>query len=220
MSFPVAPSFPLSMAKGLHKSPNFSGTVLQKTAAGIGSAVSLKPYATWDFEFGMDSVQGNESAASSVVALFFSLLGATMGGANLFLFTDPQDHSVTNMHFGTGNGTTTAFQLSREIGSPVMVDVIQNVNGSPEIFVNGTLKTLGTDYSISSTGVVTFTSAPGNGDAITWTGSFYFACRFAADTADAVRSFTTNSGTDLWDIESIKFSSEFVATSSYGVIGS
>ncbi len=217
MSYPIlSSSTPISLAKGLKKSPNFDGTVLQKTAAGIGSAISLKPYPTWDFEFGMDYIEGNEAESTSVLAEFFSTYMATMGGAGLFLFTDPQDNAITDVQFGTGDGSTTKFQLSRNIGTAV--DIIQNVNGIPSIYVDGTLKTSGTDYSIGSTGVVTFASAPANTKAITWTGSFYFLCRFAEETLDATRSFTINSGTDQWMIQGVKFSSEFVATTTYGTI--
>jgi uncharacterized protein (TIGR02217 family) len=207
MPYTIMPTMPLSMAAGLKKTPNFN-TSKQKTAAGITSAISLKPYPTWDFEFSLDSIQGQESAASSVLAQFIGTFMATAGGANLFLFTDPQDNAVSAAQFGTGNGTTTAFQLSRTING--QVDVIQNLNGTPSIYVNGTPTT---PSSISTTGVVTFSSAPTSGAVLTWTGSFYFLCRFAEDTVDATRSFTINSGIDQWNVEAIKFSSEFVATS-------
>ena len=35
--------------------------------------------------------------------------------------------------------------------------------------------------SISSTGVLTFVTAPALNAAINWTGNFYFACRFSTD---------------------------------------
>jgi hypothetical protein len=212
MSYVMMPTMPLSMASGLKKSPNFN-TVHQKGPAGISSGLALKPYPTWDFVFSLDNVTGHEHTASSVVAQFFGTFMATAGGAGLFLFTDPQDNTVTNAQFGTGNGTTTAFQLSRNIyGYP---DIIQNTYGTPSIYVNGTLTT---PASISSTGVVTFSSAPANGAVLTWSGSFYYLCRFSEDTVDAVRSFTINSGIDQWSFSGIKFSSEFASTSTYGAI--
>jgi hypothetical protein len=213
MSFYVMPPLPLSMAAGLKKTPNFDGTVKQKSVGGITSAMSTKPYPTWDFEFSLDNVQGQESEASSVLAEFMGTFMGTSGGANLFLFEDPQDSFVTAAQFGVGNGTTVAFQLSRNINGSV--DVIQNLNGSPSIFVNGVLNT---SNSISSTGVVTFSSAPGSGAVLTWTGNFYFLCRFSEDTVDATRSYTINSGIDQWNVQSIKFSSEFLTTTSYGTI--
>jgi len=208
------PTMPISMAAGLKKSPNFN-TVRQKGAAGTNAGIALKPYPTWDFEFSLDHITGHEHTAASVVAQMLGTFMATAGGANLFLFTDPQDSTATGAQFGTGNGTATKFQLSRNIcGYP---DIIQNLNGTPTIYVGGTPTT---PASISSTGVVTFTTAPANTAVLTWSGSFYYACRFAEDTIDSTRNFTINSGIDHWMIQGVKFSSEFVATSTYGIIAS
>jgi uncharacterized protein (TIGR02217 family) len=221
MSYPIMTNFPLSMAKGLKKSPVFN-TVVQKNAAGRGnSSFSLKPYPTWNFEFDMDSIAGNEAAATTVISGFLGLFMACAGSNGLFLFTDPQDYSVsysnscmadvstssTTPYALTGNGVSTKFQLARNFGGIVgATDFIQNLNGSITVKVNGTL----TSASVSSTGVVTFSTAPANGATLQWAGNFYFLCRFDDDTIDATRIFTTNNGIDLWDFNSIKYSSEFV----------
>lgn len=223
MSYPIMPTLPISMGKGLKKSPAFNNAV-QRVAADRGNAaISFKPYPTWNFEFDMDRITGNEAAASSVLAQFMGTLMVCNGSAQLFLFTDTQDNALVYANSGmldvtpasatpmgtTGNGVSTKFQLARSIGG-IAWDVIQNTNGSPAIKVNGVTKTAGTDYSISSTGVVTFVAAPANGFSLTWQGSFYFLCRFSDNTVDSTRVFTTNSGTDQWDVSSITFSSEFV----------
>lgn len=206
------PTMPLSMAAGLKKSPNFN-TVRQKGSAGINSGVALKPYPTWDFEFSLENILGHEHTASSVVAQFFGTYMATAGGAGLFLFTDPQDNSVTGAQFGTGDANTKAFQLSRNIyGYP---DIIQNANGTPTIYVNGAVTA---PSDISATGVITFASAPPADSILTWTGSFHYLCRFSEDTVDATRTFTINSGIDHWIFQGIKFSSEFAPASTYGAI--
>jgi hypothetical protein len=206
------PTMPLSMAAGLKKSPNFN-TVRQKGSAGINSGLALKPYPTWDFQWSLDRVRGHEHTASSVVAQFFGTFMATAGGAGLFLFADPQDNSVTGAQFGTGNGITTAFQLSRNIfGYP---DIIQNTNGTPTIFINGGV--VGPS-DISATGVITFGSAPPPGSILTWTGSFRYLCRFDEDTIDSTRVFTINNGLDHWIFQGVKFSSEFAPASTFGAI--
>lgn len=206
------PVMPLSMASGLKKSPNFN-TVRQKGSAGINSGIALKPYPTWDFEFSLENITGHEQEASSVVAQFFGTFMATAGGAGLFLFTDPQDNSVTGAQFGKGDGNTKAFQLSRNIyGYP---DIVQNTNGTPTIYVGGTVTA---PASISATGVVTFAAAPPLDSVLTWTGSFKYLCRFSEDTIDATRVFTINDGLDHWTFQAIKFSSEFAPTSTYGAI--
>ncbi len=211
-------TLPLLPRKGLHKTPAFN-SVGQKTAAALGNSfASLKPYPTWNFEWDMDRITGNEALASSVIASFMGAYMTCQAQANLFLFTDPQDSTVTqstgvmlNVTPGAsvpmgqvGDGASTQFQLARTIGgSP---DVIQNLNASIQVHLNGSLTSA---YSISSKGVVTFTSAPGSGVTITWAGNFYFLCRFSEDMLDSVRSFTVNSGVDQWDVSSIRFSSEF-----------
>lgn len=212
----VMPTLPISMASGIKKTPVFN-TTRQKSAAGITSAIALQPYPTWQYEVSLDHVQGNESKASSIAAQFLGAFMATQGGANLFLFADPQSNSVTNAQFGTGDGVTTSFQLSRNIAGSV--DIIQNLNGSPSIYVNGVHNI---SCSISSTGVVSFPTsppaAPASGAVLTWSGYFYYACRFTDDTIDAIREFTINSGVDHWSFSGIKFTSEFIPGATYGAI--
>jgi uncharacterized protein (TIGR02217 family) len=110
---------------------------------------------------------------------FFNLM---KGGFDTFLFTDPDDYTVTDMQFGTGNGSTTAFQLFRTFGG--FADPVFDLNGAPAIKVNGVTKSAGSDYNIGSTGVVTFAAAPANGANLAWTGSFYWRCSFADDSMD------------------------------------
>jgi uncharacterized protein (TIGR02217 family) len=219
MAYPIITGFPLSMAKGLKKSPVYN-TVIQKVATGRGSAsVSLSPFPTWAFEFDLDSIQGNEALATSTVSKFLGAYMACGGRNGLFLFTDPQDNQVSYTNSAmlntasstmatTGDGTTTTFQLCRTIGGVAQaLDEIQNVNGTITVKVNGTSTTA---FSLSSTGVITFTTAPAAGASLQWSGGFYFLCRFAEDTLDSTRTFTANTGLDLWDISSIKFQSELI----------
>jgi len=96
------------------------------------------------------------------------------GRRDLFQYTDIIDNSVAAMNFGTGDGATTNFQLTRALtgGSFSWVDPIFAPTGTPQMFVAGVLKTAGVDYAISSTGLVAFTSAPASGAALTWTGTY------------------------------------------------
>jgi len=106
---------------------------------------------------------------------------ARQGGYDSFLFGDPNDNYASAAPLGTGDGTTTAFQLSRIYGTAQ--ETIQNPM-HVAVFVNGTqqasgysLGTLGT----SQGGVVTFTSAPTSGAVLTASFSFLFRVRFAED---------------------------------------
>lgn len=205
MAIPIIQNFPIAMSSGLRKTPNFN-TIKQMGPAGINAGISLKPYPTWDFQFSMDNIEGNEQAAQTALAQFFGIFMATAGGAGQFLFVDGQDHQVTNAPFGVADGTSISFQLSRPIfGQP---DIIQNVIGTPTIFLNGTVSV---PASISPSGIVTITEVPNAGVELTWSGQFAYLCRFSEDTIDAVRTFTINSGLDQWQVSGIKFSSEFQA---------
>ncbi len=80
-------------------------------------------------------------------------------------------------------------------------DIVQAVNGTPTIKVNGVTKTAGTDYSISSLGIVTFTTAPVLNASLTWSGSFYFLCRFSDDQWSDLSQFAPN----YWELPSLNF---------------
>ena len=71
---------------------------------------------------------------------------------------------------------------------------------------------------MSVTGVVTFSTPPAVGAVLTWTGSFYYLCRFSEDTLDSTRSFSINNGLDQWMIQGVKFQSEFVMGAVNGAI--
>lgn len=102
---------------------------------------------------------------------FFNQVG---GQAGLFLFDDPLDDSVTDQANGQGDGSTTTFQLVRSLGG--FTEPVYALNGSPTVKVAGTV----TSVTVSN-GQITFATAPANGAAITWSGSYYWVCRFEAD---------------------------------------
>jgi len=106
------------------------------------------------------------------------------------------------MSFGAGDGSTKVFQLSRAFGAGgfTFVEPVQNLNGAPSIYVGGVLKNAGTDYTISSTGLVTFSSAPANAVALTWTGGYYYRCRFLQDELDLSRFLQ-----GLWEAKKVEF---------------
>src|SRR5208282_997955 len=121
---------------------------------------------------------------------------------DLFAFNDVNDNSVTGQIFGVGNGVTTTFQLIRSLysfGEPVYL--LQGFPSTfPSIYVNGT-QTF--SWGLSSTGLVTFTAPPVLGATLTWTGSYYWPCRFDEDEA-TFSNFYQN----LWRLKSLKFSTE------------
>lgn len=102
------------------------------------------------------------------------------GMLRAFKFRDELDYQAANESFGVGNGTRTVFQLCK-ISTISGVSYQRNVyaiEGAPVIRVNGTVATPIVD---KDRGTVTFSSAPANGAALTWTGTFGVWVRFNQD---------------------------------------
>jgi hypothetical protein len=225
MSYPVmSTSVPWSLVKsGFRKTPHFN-SVVQATAAGRGSSsLALQPYPTWDFTVDLDYVQGGESVQFSVLSQFLGCFMACCGRGGLFLFTDPIDNTVDDTGLSTpqscllnvtagaanpmgqtGDGSSTQFQLARRIDQGV--DILQQVSGVA-VYVNGALTSA---YTLSPTGLVTFSTPPANGAALTWSGSFQYLCQFSDDTLKDLARVSKNSQGFLWSCGSIAFESRFV----------
>ena len=98
-----------------------------------------------------------------------------------------QTPAATDQAIGTGDGTKTAFQLTRAYGSafdPYQRAIAKPVAGSVRVAVDGTDQTEGTDFSVdAASGIVTFTpgAVPGNGTAITAGFAFDVPVRFDTD---------------------------------------
>ena len=128
---------------------------------------------------------------ASVVAFFEARNGRLHG----FRFKDWGDHksclpsgtpSPTDQSIGTGNGATTAFQLAKRYasGSQTWVRTIAKpVAGSVAVAMNGTPQASGWSVD-TTTGVITFTTAPGSGVAVTAGFEFDVPVRFDTDVHD------------------------------------
>lgn len=112
-----------------------------------------------------------------------------------FLFNDVTDNTATAQQFGHGDSVITTFQLARDFGGGIVsLEPVMNLNGTPSIFSNGSPIT---PSNISSTGLVTFSTPPDSSIALTWTGSYYFRCRFDTDTVAFTQMLR-----DFWSVGS------------------
>jgi uncharacterized protein (TIGR02217 family) len=148
------------------------------TEARIGYAA----YPIWRLELAYEFLR---SAAAynelDKIRAFFTACG---GARDSFLYTNPDDNQVTDHQFGIGDGTTTQFQLLRTLtdgGTNTFSEPVQNVNALTNIKDNGVTKASPADYSVSATGLVTFTSAPAAAHPLTWSGTYYWRVRFEED---------------------------------------
>lgn len=178
-------------------------TLHQESVSGQDNPIPLWSFPRWRYELtysafnsGASAFQGLPATEFQALAAFFNVVN---GGASVFQYTDVDDGAVTNQLFGTGDGATVAFALSRTMtgaggvtfNEPVFAPTITNVKiaGTP----TGA-------YTLGTQGLVTFTSAPANGAALTWTGTFNWLCRFDEDSSQ-FEKFMNN----LWELKSIRF---------------
>jgi len=133
-----------------------------------------------------------------------SLMGfflARQGKFDSWLFLDDSDSVALLEDFGTGDNVTTGFQLTRSLGA--FTEDVKNIGLSPSIYKAGVLQS-GGNYSINSTGLVTFVSAPAANAALTWSGTYYMRCRFKEDTSE-FNQFMYR----LWEAKQVEFIGSF-----------
>lgn len=193
MSNAVFPTLP-GLTFPILKTPNFA-TDVQRSVSGREVAAAFMAYPIWDWTLSYEILRETANEFQQLVGFFL----ARQGRFDTFLFDDPSDDTVTAQSFGTGDGTTKTFQLVRSLGG--FSEPVFDLNGAPAIYDNGVLKTAGTHYSVNSTGLVTFVTAPIAGHSLTWTGAYYWRVRFADD-ATEFENFMNK----LWSAGTVAFS--------------
>jgi len=138
------------------------------------------PLGVWNVAHGVKTTTQLET----LVAFFRARQGKAVG----FRFKDWSDYHVTAGNIGTGTGALTTFQLRKQYtsgGATVNRNITKPIASGLLIYVDGVLKTLTTDYTVSTvTGIVTFISAPALDKAITATFDFDVPVRFDTDKMD------------------------------------
>jgi hypothetical protein len=207
--FPIPPGNISGGSRGwpINKYPEFD-TIVETPAAKRGETlISKTPYAVWIFQMTFPKLNSNFNDQTGYLAKVAGFFMQMKGQASTWLYDDPFDNTIAAAapaSFGLGDGSTKAFQLSRPIGG--YADIIQNLNGAASIYVGGVLKTAGTDYSIDSLGVITFTAAPALNAVLAWSGKYYFRCRFTKDAPDQLQNVFTN----YWTLKQLDWKSVIV----------
>lgn len=171
--------------------PSFSGiswpvkripifnTRVAKSMSGAETRISFMAYPLYKIDIQFDYLSLSDY---QTLGAFFK---ARKGKLDSFLFDDPSENSVTALQIGVGNGTNKNFQLLRSVGG--YTEPVENPKSSPSIYINGSLQSSG--YSISSTGICIFSTAPTSGAVITWTGGYYYRVRFDVDEIEFAENF-------------------------------
>ncbi len=112
--------------------------------------------------------------SKSDVGTLRSFFSARKGQFDFFWFDNPDDNQVTNESIGTGDGSTTVFNLAKYPVQTAAGTFEMRVNGSP---VSATLS----NDDVNFVSKATFSVAPANGAAITGDYKFYYVVRFTED---------------------------------------
>jgi uncharacterized protein (TIGR02217 family) len=173
-------------------------TGVQTALSGKQSTIAYRAYPLVHWEYSFEFLRDN---VNTEVQQLVGLLNAVQGRAGTFLHTDPDFNAVSAQPFGTGDGSTLQFQLvaTYNPSGASAPELVQNFNGSPSIYINGTLQSSG--YSVDGQGIVHFSTPPSSGAALTWSGQFYYRCRFDEDHFE-FKKFMNH----LWKVE-VKFTS-------------
>lgn len=149
---------------------------VQTAASGRDQVAELWSYPLYKFTLTYEVLDSDQ------LALLTGFFNACRGRSRAFLFTDPEQNTVTNGQFGTGTGSVSHFQLLRSISGfaePVLAPL------SVTAVRLGGLTLATSSYSVDPlTGVVTFTSPPAAGAVLTADFTYAFRCRFLADQAE------------------------------------
>lgn len=219
MSNAVFPALP-GLKWNIKRMPMWK-TIHQESASGKTLTASLMSYPLRKYSLSYEFLRDNATAELQNLEAFFN---SRRGAFDTFLYNDPDDRAVTAQAFGSGDGVTTSFQLVRarggfiepvqsinfSAGSGVSADALitadstvtadSNWSSGPVVMVNGVTKTSGTDYTISALGVVTFTVAPAAAASLTWTGNYYWRCRFVQDMIELDKFLL-----GLWQLQKLEF---------------
>lgn len=186
--------FPVDISYGAMGGPEYSTDIVMLDNGfekrNINWSVSR---GRWNVSHGVKT----KTQFDELLSFFRSRRGKAIG----FRFKDWMDYQGVNQNIGTGNGSTVAFQLRKSYVSLTTTyrDIFKPVDGTVLIYVNSVLKTEGTDYTIDyTTGIVTFSSAPSSGLAITSDYEYDVPVRFDTDIFNGV--IDTFDGYSLNDI--------------------
>ena len=189
---PVLPFLP-GQSVTVTKSPKWSTQVV-RTASGRERRTAYWPSPLWQFELSYEVIRHRPT--TDELAVLWEFFNAMQGQYGTFLFVDPTDCQVAGAGFGTGDGSTKTFQFQRQLNS--FSEPVYAVY-SPTVLESGAHAGANT---LEPNGQIVFAAAPASGVTLTWSGYFYFGCRFLDDELSFEQIVA-----QLWSGKSLKFTS-------------
>lgn len=174
----------------------------EESISGKRSRYSLRNVPMWRWEVPFSFLRSTTALAEwqELVCFFNSLYGSQ----GIFEYPDPIDYQAVNQSFAVGDGVSTAFQLVRTGPTPAGT-FTENVLAPTTItlMLVGASSISSTQFSISTGGIVNFSTLVGNGVALAWSGEFNWLARMDDDVIELSRFMES-----LWELKSLKFTSE------------
>lgn len=193
MSNAVFPSLP-GIKWGSTRTP-FWSTKVQTSASGRELRAGYWSHPRWKYSLSYEVLRANALQELQQLVGFFN---ARQGMLDTFLYDDPDDNTATAQAFGIVQAGVTQYQLARSYGGWVEPVIAPKAN--PVIKAGSTTLTPGTHYTLGNNGVVNLLGGASAGQSLTWTGGFYWRCRFLHDSADFEQFLY-----QLWSAKKIEF---------------
>lgn len=192
---------PDNVERGAQGGPQFKTTILTMSSGFEKRNISWeRTRGEWDISYGIGTKEDQEK----VLAFFY----ARRGRAHSFRFKDWTDYQIgrSNPQFlEVADGVKTKFQIFRlyENGAFNYVrPITRPVSSTVEVFLDGALQTTG--VSVSSLGVITFSSAPTNGLQVRVRCEFDVPVRFDVDKLNLSATFSGNYAIPSIDIVEVR----------------
>lgn len=179
------------------KSPRFNTkTLTSVNMTEYRAAFSASPI--YHFGFSYDVLRDGAQPDGVTYDELRELMGFYMqrlGRWDSFLYDDPGDNATTNSVFGMGDGNTPTFKLARTLGG--FSERVANINDILNVSVANTPTTA---YDVDTLGVVTFETPPAANAVLTWSGTYYYRCRFSNDNLDFTQFMPK-----MWALQMLEF---------------
>lgn len=179
MSDFVEVQFPTDISYGAKGGPGFSTDVVETFSGREQRNINWSQARS---RYNAASGVKSESQWAALIAFFRARRGKAIG----FRYKDWSDYKGSNEAIGTSDGSTTDFQLVKIYTSGAVAvsrTIAKPVSGTVKIYVDSILQNSGVSVD-TATGIVTFDTAPGSGDAITADFEFDVPVRFDTDELD------------------------------------
>lgn len=199
MTYAVYPSTLVGLGFDVVKTPEWNN-IVQRSMSGKETGIRFWSYPIYNFTLTYDILVSSASTADLQTLMGFFNQAYARG--NVFLFTDPDNYSVTGQSISTAAAGLSSFQLVNTYGG--FTEPVYAPNSVTAVKLDGVAQASSTytvgAYGSSAPGVLAFSSAPASSAAVTADFTFYYPCRFREDTLDFNKFMY-----QMWEAKQVSF---------------